>query len=240
MGGNTLLQFRMLGFDIRLDTSWIFIAGLIVWTLGNGYFGQILRGYPPFLPWLFAVVGALGFFVSILIHELGHAATARKLGIPVRGVTLLMFGGITEFGHNPRTPKHDFLVAAAGPFMNFLLGFLFIGLGGLARSFALGEPIIAVLHYLVFINFILAIFNIIPAFPLDGGRILRSILWKGTKNYGKATRWAAKVGMVFSVLLMVYGGWELLNKNYISGLWLFFIASMMFNSAKQAAQHYRK
>ncbi len=240
MSGNTLLKFRMLGFDIKLDTSWIFIAVLIVWILGNSYFGRILAGYAAYLPWLFAIIGAAGFFTSILLHELGHAVVARNYGIPVHGITLLMYGGVAELGHNPKTAKQDFMVAAAGPLVNFLLGFLFIGISGLAASFGLGTPILAVLKYLVFINFALAIFNLIPAFPLDGGRILRAALWQGTKNYGKATRWSAKVGMFFSLLLMAYGAWLLLQGRYIGGLWMFFIAIMMFNAAKQTAQMYRK
>lgn len=239
MGGNTLVQFRLLGFDIRLDTSWIFIAGLIVWTLGNGYY----RGFTyvsPIFPWLLALVGAAGFFLSILLHELGHAVVARNYGIPIRGVTLLMFGGITEFAHAPKTPRQEFMISAAGPFVNFLLGLLCIGLGGLAKNLGMGDAVSETLRYLVFINFMLAIFNIIPAFPLDGGKILRAGLWKGLKDYGKATRIAAQVGIGFSFLLMAWGAWLLMNGQYIGGLWMFFIASMLFGSAKQAASQFKK
>ncbi|MBL4852941.1 MAG: site-2 protease family protein [Robiginitomaculum sp.] len=239
-GGQELFRFRMLGFDIKLDTSWIFIAALIVWWLASGYFRHALPGQTVLFYWVLAIIGAAGFFFSILLHELGHAVTARRFGIPVISVTLLMFGGVTEFTRGPQTPKQAFLIAAAGPFVNFLLGFLFLGLKGLAINLELGLPIVAVVGFLSYMNFLLAVINIIPAFPLDGGKILQAALWKILRNYAKATRIAARIGMLFSYALMAYGSWQLIRGFYFDGLWLFFIAIVLHNAAKSAVQHYKK
>lgn len=239
-GGKELLRFRMLGFDIKLDTSWIFIAGFIVWWLASGYFRHALPGQSVILYWVLAIVGASGFFFSILLHELGHAVTARRFGIPVISVTLLLFGGITEFTRGPKTPKEALLIAAAGPFVNFLLGFLFFALKGLSVNLVLGHPIIALLGFLSYMNFLLAVINIIPAFPLDGGRILQSALWKILNDHNRATRIAARIGMFFSYALMAYGSWQLIKGYYFDGLWLFFIAIMLHNAAKAAVKFYKK
>jgi len=240
MGGNTLLEFRMLGFDIKLDTSWLFIAALITWSLATRWFPSVLPGYSPVVHWLLGALGACGFFVSILLHEMGHSVVARGYGIPIRGITLFIFGGVAELGHNPKTPKQEFMVAAAGPFVSFLLGLLFFGVGGMVQSVGFSIPIAAVLHYLFVINIILAIFNLVPAFPLDGGRIFRAVLWKGFKDYGKATRWAAKTGMFFAYALMAWGAWDIFLGNYISGLWSFFIAIFLHNAARSIAAQYPK
>ncbi len=248
MGGNTLLEFRMLGFDIKLDTSWLLIAALITWSLATRWFPSVLPDYSQMSHWLLGALGALGFFTSILLHEMGHSVVARNYGIPIRGITLFIFGGVAELDHNPQTPKQEFMVAAAGPLVSFLLGLLFFGLGGMVQSAELsapfaahaGIPLAAVFRYLFIINIILAIFNLVPAFPLDGGRIFRAFLWKGLKDYGKATRWAAKTGMFFAYALMAWGAWDIFLGNYISGLWSFFIAMFLHNAAKASARHYPK
>lgn len=239
MGGNTLFEFRFNGFDVRLDTSWIFIAGLIVWSLAVRYLPFALPGHVDIYYWLLAVVGAAGFFLSILMHEMGHAVTARRLGVPVTGVTLLMFGGLTHFARGPKTPRDEILIVGAGPCVNFLLGFLFLALGGLARSLDLNSSVLVILYFLTRMNFILAIINMVPAFPLDGGQILRAVLWKVLKNYARATQIAARIGMVFSYALMAWGAWRLINGDYIGGMWWFFIAIMMHNAAKSAIQFYK-
>lgn len=239
MGGNTLFEFRMLGFNVRLDTSWIFIAGLITWSLAVRYLPFVLPGHVDIYYWLLAIAGAAGFFLSILLHEMGHAVTARRFGIPVLGVTLLMFGGITQMSRRAKTPKEDILISGAGPFVNFLLGCLFLVLGKLANSLGLSVSVLVILNYLSWINFVLAIINMVPAFPLDGGQIFRAAMWKFLGNYAKATRIAARVGMVFSYALMAWGAWQLVNKDYIGGMWWFFIAIMMHNAAKEAVRYYK-
>ncbi len=240
MGGNTLFEFRMLGFDIKIDSSWLFIAALITWSLASRWFPSVLSGYSLITHWLLGALGAAGFFISILLHEMGHSVVARNYGIPIKGITLFIFGGVAELGHNPKNPKQEFMVAAAGPLVSFLLGLLFFGIGGMVQSAGISIPLAAVLRYLFMINIILAIFNLVPAFPLDGGRIFRAILWKGFKDYGKATRWAAKTGMFFAYALMAWGVWDIFHGNYISGLWSFFIAMFLHNAAKSIAAHYPK
>lgn len=240
MGGNTLLEFRMLGFDIKIDSSWLFIAALITWSLATRWFPSVLPEYSLISHWVLGALGACGFFVSILLHEMGHSVVARNYGIPIKGITLFIFGGVAELGHNPQTPKQEFMVAAAGPLVSFLLGLLFFGLGGMVQSADISIPLAAVFRYLFVINIILAIFNLVPAFPLDGGRIFRAILWKSLKDYGKATRWAAKTGMFFAYALMAWGAWDIFLGNYISGMWSFFIAMFLHNAAKSSARHYPK
>ena len=132
------------------------------------------------------------------------------------------------------------MVAAAGPLVSFLLGLLFFGLGGMTQSADLSLQLTAVFRYLFYINIVLALFNLVPAFPLDGGRIFRAALWKGFKDYGKATRWAAKTGMFFAYALMAWGAWDIFLGNYISGMWSFFIAMFLHNAAKSIAAHYPK
>jgi len=230
----------MLGFDIKLDSSWLFIAALITWSLATRFFPSMLPHLSPLNYWLLGALGALGFFISILLHEMGHSVVARNYGIPIKGITLFIFGGVAELGHNPQTPKQEFMVAAAGPFVSFLLGLLFFGLAGLVKSTELSIQIYAVFRYLFFINIVLAIFNLLPAFPLDGGRIFRAILWKGFKDYAKATRWAAQTGMFFAYAMMTLGAWDIFKGHYISGLWWFFIAMFLHNAAKSIKGHYKK
>lgn len=240
MGGNTLFEFRMLGFNVKLDSSWLFIAALITWSLATRWFPSSLPYSSPITYWLMGALGAGGFFLSILLHEMGHSVVARNYGIPIRGITLFIFGGVAELGHNPQTPKQEFMVAAAGPCVSFLLGLLFFGLAGLVQSTDISRPVYAVLNYLFIINIVLAIFNLVPAFPLDGGRIFRAALWKAFNDYGKATRWAAKTGMFFAYALMAWGAWDIFLGNYISGMWSFFIAIFLHNAAKSIAAQYPK
>ena len=237
---NTIAQFRMLGFDIKLDASWIFIASLITWSLSTRYFPYSIFGLNIINYWILGAVGAAGFFLSILLHELGHSVTARRYGIPIRGITLMIFGGVAELESNPKNPKEEFMVAAAGPLVSFLLSALFFALSGMVQNTDLSRQVLVVFRYLFMINMVLGIFNLVPAFPLDGGRILRAILWKASGNYGQATRWSATAGIYFSYAMMALGAWELVQGNYISGLWWFFIASFLNGNARAVAQYYRK
>ncbi len=239
-GGGYLLKFRMLGFDIKLDTSWLFIAALIIWSLASRYFPHMLPNYSTYFYWILGAIGAFGFFVSILLHEMGHSVVARNYGIPIRGITLFIFGGVAELERNPDTPKEEFMVAAAGPLVSFLLGALFFSLSGLVRSLGLGVEILAVLKFLMMINIVLAIFNLIPAFPLDGGRIFRAGLWKLFGDFARATVWAANAGIGFSFILMAIGVWDIYNGQYISGIWMFFIASFLNGNARAIARYYKK
>ncbi len=238
-GNQKLVEFRLLGFPISLDTSWLIIAGLITWSLSTRYFPYVLPYKLTLFYILLSMVAAVGFFASILLHELGHSVTARNYGIRIHGIMLYIFGGVAQMERNPSTPKEEFMVAAAGPFVSILLGFLFMGLTGLTKSLELGRSLHALFYWLMEINFVLAIFNLIPAFPLDGGRIFRSIAWKLSGNFRKATLWAATAGMGFSFLLMAYGAWEIYNHQMVSGIWSFFIASFLFQTAKATAEHYK-
>ena len=174
MGGNTLLEFRMLGFNIKLDSSWLFIAALITWSLATRMFPSMLPYLSPINHWILGAFGAFGFFVSILLHEMGHSVVARNYGIPIRGITLFIFGGIAELGDNPQTPKQEFMVAAAGPFVSFLLGFLFFGLAGLVKSTELSAADIRRISVSVYHQYYFGNFQFSTGISLDGGRDISS------------------------------------------------------------------
>ncbi|HHI88621.1 MAG TPA: hypothetical protein ENK01_01590 [Hellea balneolensis] len=185
------------------------------------------------------MVAAVLFFASILLHELGHSVVARGYGIRIYGIVLYIFGGVAQMERNPSTPREEFMVAAAGPFISILLGLLFLGLAGLTRSLELGRTLYFLFRLLMDINFTLAVFNLIPAFPLDGGRIFRSIAWKLSGNFRKSTLWAARAGIGFAWLLMGYGGWKILNHATISGIWLIMIGGFLYQTAQATANHYK-
>ena len=142
--GQKLVEFRFLGFPISLDTSWLLIAGLITWSLSTRYFPYVIPDKITLFYILMGMVSAIGFFASILLHELGHSVVARNYGIRIYGIVLYIFGGVAQMERNPSTPKEEFMVAAAGPFVSILLGFLFMGLAGLTRSLGFSHPLAVV------------------------------------------------------------------------------------------------
>ena len=219
MWGNRVTLFKLLGFEVRLDASWVILAVLITWSLATGYFPMGYKNLAPATYWLMGAAGALGLFVSIVFHELCHSIVARKFGIPIKGITLFIFGGVAEMDQEPPSPKSEFLMAIAGPISSGFLAFLFYRLHDLSGSLALPVPLQGVLHYLGLINAILAVFNLVPAFPLDGGRVLRSILWHMKKDLRWATRIASNCGAGFGLILIFLGIITFLGGNIIAGLW---------------------
>jgi len=177
------------------------------------------------------IVAMLGLFVSIVFHELSHSIVARKVGTRIEGVTLFMFGGVAEMAEDSPGPRAEFLMAIAGPVSSMALSAIFysIVIFGLRPG-----PIAGVLRYLAMINAILAVFNLLPAFPLDGGRILRSGLWVWKKDLRRATRTASRIGAGFGILLIVLGVFQFLTGNFIGGMWLFLIGMFLRNSARSA------
>jgi Zn-dependent protease/CBS domain-containing protein len=201
---------------------------LITWMLASNYFPAEFKDWPAASYWVTGAITALLLFVCVVIHELGHSAVALRFGIPVRSITLFLFGGVAQADGEPPSAMAEFLVAAAGPLVSLALAFLFYE----ARPLAAGvEPLFAMLKYLAYINLALAVFNLIPGYPLDGGRVLRAILWSVTGNLYKATAIAASVGRAFGFLLLFWGILRIFGGDLSGGIWIAFIGWFLDNAA---------
>ena len=240
---------RILGIDIEVDSSWLFIFVLVTWSLVSG-FSTVHPEWSPALRFVTALVASLLFFASVLAHELCHCVVARARGLPVHRITLFLFGGVSNLEREPASAATEFFMALVGPLSSLVIGVVFLTLGALwvgtgaftradPTAFLAGlGPVPTLFLWLGPINVLLGLFNLIPGFPLDGGRILRSILWAATKDLRKATRWAAGVGQligwlfVFAGLSMVFGASiPLLGAGVVNGLWLAFIGWFLHNAA---------
>jgi Zn-dependent protease len=234
MFGKRVTLFKLLGLEIRIDASWLIIAVLITWSLATGYFPMDYKDLPPATYWWMGASGALGLFASIIFHELCHSIVARKFGIPMRGITLFIFGGVAEMDQEPPSPKSEFLIAIAGPISSGFLAFLFYRLHDFSGYLAVSVPIQGVLHYLGWINAILAVFNLVPAFPLDGGRVLRSILWYMKNDLRWATRVASSCGSGFGLILIFLGIFTFLGGNIMGGLWWVLIGLFLRGASQKS------
>ncbi|PWU12923.1 MAG: site-2 protease family protein [Verrucomicrobia bacterium] len=228
--------FKLMGFQVSLDASWLIIAVLVAWSLARGVFPAFVSGLSPGTYWWMAAAGAAGLFLSIVLHEFGHSIVARSQGIPMTGITLFVFGGVAEMGGEPPSATAEFLMAMAGPITSFILAGVSYGIRKL--SDAMGGPIevTAIFAYLAWINAALAIFNLVPAFPLDGGRVLRSILWAARKNLLWATRAAAAIGTGFACLLMAAGVASFFFGNFITGIWWFVLGMFIRGASRRSLQ----
>jgi Zn-dependent protease/CBS domain-containing protein len=244
---------RIFGIHVRIDWSWLFIFFLISWNLAF-VFSQMNPEWALGLRWGVAIAASLLFFMSVLAHELAHSLVARARGIPVRNITLFLFGGVSNIERDPKTPKEEFLIAIVGPVTSVLLGVLLIGLaiglggpsptmtsptGFLVRA----GPAITVLIWLGSLNILLGIFNMVPGFPLDGGRVLRSIFWSITGSFRRATRYASRVGQVVAWIFIIAGiamifGFQIpiFGSGLIGGVWLAFIGWFLNSAASQSYQ----
>ena len=234
MFGKRITLFKLLGFEVHIDLSWLVIAVLITWSLAKGLFPYHVENLSALTYWLMGIAGAIGLFFSIVFHELFHSLAARRFGLPMKGITLFIFGGVAEMDDEPPSPKAEFYMAIAGPISSIVIGFGFYVAFLLSRASALPVPVVGVLGYLGFINWILAVFNLLPAFPLDGGRVLRSGLWKWKNNIRWATRIASQIGSGFGIAIIVIGVLNILTGNVIGGIWWFLIG-MFLRGASQAS-----
>ncbi len=221
----------VLGFDVRVETSWLVVFFLVFWSLGEAVFPQQFPDLTRATHLTMGLVCAVLFFASLLAHELSHAVVSRSRGIPVEGITLFIFGGIAWTRREPDTPVDELLIAGVGPLASVLLAALFAVAARLALTAGLGAPVTGVAEYLAFINLALAIFNLVPGFPLDGGRVFRAAAWRITGDRAKATRWAVSGGRIFGTTLMVLGAIEALAGAPLGGLWLVFIGWFLRNLA---------
>jgi Zn-dependent protease/CBS domain-containing protein len=246
---------KIFGIEIHIDWSWLLIFGLVSWSLASS-FGQIHTEWSTQTQWGIALLAASLFFISVLAHELAHSLVAKARGVPVKNIVLFMFGGISNIQKEPSSPVGELLVTIVGPLTSFFLGFVFLLLG--TGSISLNNmnvmnattmlsdigPVNTILLWLGSVNILVGLFNLIPGFPLDGGRIVRSILWGITDNLQKATRWASWLGqavawaIVLAGMSMLFGvRIPILGTGFFNGIWLIFIGWFLQNAASRS---YRK
>jgi Zn-dependent protease len=204
----------ILGFDIRVDLSWLLIFSLVLWTLSANLFPLNYPGLPGRTYSIMGIMGALLFLASILIHELSHSVVARTKGIPVQGITLFAFGGVSQTRMDAENPADEFQIAGVGPLTSLILAGIAGSVWYFGRSAGLSLPILGVAAYLAWVNTLLAIFNLLPGFPLDGGRLFRSIIWKFTNNLKKATRIASTGGRILGFSLIAFGFLQLFSPGH--------------------------
>jgi Zn-dependent protease/predicted transcriptional regulator len=222
---------RLFGLDIRIDISWLIIFSLVVLSM----YGSFARGFPDLSPgaaWGAALATTLLFFVCLLLHEISHSVVARVKGVDVAGITLFMFGGVSQIRQEPRRPSDEFTIAVVGPVTSALLGVFFLVL---RRAFSPDSLPYDASGWLGRINFALAVFNLLPGLPLDGGRMLRAAVWGATKDIRRATRVASTMGSVIAFGLVGWGILEVLwNGRFINGLWLGLIGWFLLVASRQS------
>jgi len=236
MFGKRIYLFKILGFAVSIDTSWFIIAAIITWSLAKGIFPARFEGFSSQTYWLMGAAGALGLFGSIIFHELCHSIVARQYGIPMKGITLFIFGGVAEMKDEPPSPKAEFLMAIAGPISSVMLGLVLYFVWRTGRQAGWPMPLNGVVGYLSWLNLMLAGFNMVPAFPLDGGRVLRSILWAVKKNLRWATRIASRLGSWFGIFLIVVGVISAINNDLWGGVWCFLIGMFLRRASQMSYQ----
>jgi Zn-dependent protease/CBS domain-containing protein len=253
MTNNGIRIAKLFGIKIRIDWSWLLILLLVVWNLAAA-FSQIHPDWRLPFTILIAVSAALLFFLSVLLHELAHSLVAKAQGIPVDSITLFLFGGVANIREEPKSPGNEFLMAILGPVTSLVIGFILLLIASIGLPMQQLQtqpmeilqqftPLRTIAFWLGSINVVLGLFNLIPGFPLDGGRVLRSILWALTQNLRKATRWAAYVGqviawsMIISGIAMIFGmQLPFLGEGLVSGVWLIFIGWFLNNAASRSYQ----
>lgn len=225
--------FTIRGIPIEINYSWFLIFALVAWSLASQYFPEQVPGLAPRTYWGLGIVSALALFGSVLLHELGHSVVAQRNGIAIRGITLHIFGGVAKLAREADSPGVEFRIAAAGPAVSFALA---LGCLFLLRLPGWPEPAAALLGYLQFVNFAVAIFNLVPGFPLDGGRILRALLWWWREDLQQATRVTGAIGGGFAFSLMLLGVVSFAWGNPVQGIYFLFIGIFLKQAADASIQ----
>jgi Zn-dependent protease len=224
---------KIFGIDIHIDSSWFVIFILLTWVLANSYFPRQYPDWQTPLYWLIGIFTSLSMFASVLIHELAHSVVAKLQGEEVRRITLFILGGVAQISEEPKKPWKELTMALVGPsasmVLAFVFGMMFFFLGGFS------EPLEASFLYLAIINFALAIFNLLPGFPMDGGRVLRALIWQATGDLKKATHIASRVGQGVAFLLIFVGVYRILS-NDLGGFWLIFVGWFLHSAAVRGYQ----
>ncbi|NDU86319.1 MAG: site-2 protease family protein [Ferrovum sp.] len=224
-------QYRLgsiLGIPVDLDSSWFIVFGLLTWMLAANYYPAEFIDWPPTLYWIMGAITALSYFGCILLHEMGHSVVALWYRIRVNSITLFMFGGVAQIEGEAPGALAEFLIAIAGPLVNFILAFLCYSW---LRILSDNPPLLALLKYLAYINMALGLFNLVPGYPLDGGRVFRALVWAITGNLRRATFMAARVGQGFGYIFMLFGIWKIFSGDLGGGLWMIFLGWFLKNTA---------
>jgi len=217
------------GIPIYIHPTWLVIFSLLTWNLVDLYASQHPR-WSAGQHWIVGIATSLLFFGSVIFHEMAHSIVAQRYKIRVLSITLFIFGGVARIERDPSKAIQEFNIAVAGPVASLFLGGVF---WGLTKVFSHNEMLGALSTWLSYINLSLALFNLLPGFPLDGGRIFRAIVWGFTKNFSKATRVAGTSGKIVAYAMILYGGWQTLHRDY-SGLWVAFIGWFILNAAQES------
>ncbi len=237
MFGRSFTIARIGGIAIEIHPSWLLIFALITWSLAVGVFPMQFEDWATATYWIIGAIAALLLFVTVLIHEMAHAVVAIRRGLPVPRITLFIFGGVSHLSRQPRTAGEEFAIAAAGPAASLVIAIVAAALSLVVVN--LNEQATAIVVYIALVNFLLAIFNTLPGFPLDGGRVLRSIAWRKTGNFMKATRIASGVGTGFGFGLIIIGFGFILFGYLINGIWFAFIGWFLSTAARGEAESLR-
>jgi Zn-dependent protease/CBS domain-containing protein len=227
--GNSLRLGSVFGIEIKLDYSWFIVFILVTWSLGGQYFPSMYPGWPAGVYWAMGVITAVLFFSSVLVHELAHSLVSQSSGVPVRDITLFIFGGAAQISEEPKTAGREFLMALVGPLTSLVVA-AFFGLLWLIGG-VLSPYLRALAFWLAGINVSLGLFNLIPGFPLDGGRVFRAIVWAITGNLRQATRIATALGRLVAFGFIFVGLWQFFGGNWANGLWTAFIGWFLENAA---------
>jgi Zn-dependent protease len=223
---------KIWGIPVDLDRSWFLIFILMSWLLATNFYPSRFGDWPLLLYWLMGAITAIGLFVSVLLHELGHSAVARSYGTPVLGITLFLFGGVAKLGAEAPHPRAEFLISIAGPLVSLALSATFFLLYPLT---GFSETLTGLTYYLAVINLSLFIFNLLPGYPLDGGQMLRALVWAITRDRHRATVIAASAGRVFGAVFIGYGLWQIISGDF-GGLWMMLIGWFLYAVATRAVQ----
>ncbi|MDD4170094.1 MAG: site-2 protease family protein, partial [Desulfotomaculaceae bacterium] len=222
--------------EIEVHFSWLLIFALVTFMLATSYFPQFYPEWDPALMWVLGSLLAVLFFVSILLHELSHSLVSIDQGIPVKKITLFIFGGIAQIERDPDTPLKELKVAIAGPAMSVFLYVLFMSLAFTCDFLEISPAAVVSFNYIATANLVLAIFNLVPAFPLDGGRVLRAIIWHFKGDMQHATKIASSMGSIFGYFLMFNGAFLALAGNLFNGLWFIFIGWFLNQASRSSYQ----
>lgn len=233
--GRAFRVARIAGIDIEIHPSWLLILAFVSWSLSDSFFPSQYESWSTAAYWIVGISSAVLLFITVLIHEMAHALVARRRGLPVPRITLFIFGGMSHMSRQPATAGEEFQIAAAGPATSLVISALTVGLGLAFRGSS--EKAEAIFFYLAFVNLALGVFNILPGFPLDGGRVLRSIAWKRTGSFRRATRVASSVGEFFGYGMIIAGFFVLLAGGVLDGLWLAFIGWFLLGAARGEASN---
>jgi len=230
---NRQQPWRFFGIPLHIDPSWFIVVLLISWSLARGYFPDAVPHLPAAAYWVMGIAGALLLFTCVLLHELGHALTARAFGIPVPGMTLFIFGGVAHIAREATRPSVELRVALAGPLVSVAIALACRFTAGILPVMTPLETIaVALLRYLAMINTGVLLFNLLPGFPLDGGRVLRAVLWAWTGRWDTATRIASTLGLVVGIGLMLLGVWVITQGSWSGGIWYLLLGFFLRNAAR--------